>query len=304
MSVRDVHASDEASLPIRDAVVHAAQSAHVSRIHAPPDSAGAGWQLPPYDARVFRPRASRYCVCVFAIDEGARLHAQLERMRPYAAVSDVVLADGGSTDGSSDDEALAPYGLRAVVVNRGARGLSVQMRMALAWALLEGYEGVIVMDGNNKDDPAAIPAFMQALDDGWDHVQGSRYMPGGRSVNMPWKRHLGVRLLHAPLISRAAGVRYTDTTNGFRAYSRRLLADPRVAPFRDVFRQYELHYYLAIRAARLGYRVRELSVTREYPRGKVPTKISGFRGELLVLRTLVAACLHRYDPERHAGSAR
>jgi len=101
----------------------------------------------------------------------------------------------------------------------------------------------------------------------------------------------------SPLLSLSAGVRYTDTTNGFRAYSRKLLEEPRVAPFREVFSGYELHYYLAIRAARLGYPVKELPVTRVYPdREPVPTKIEFVRGNLLVLRTLLAACPHRFDP--------
>ena len=57
---------------------------------------------------------------------------------------------------------------------------------------------------------------------------------GESSNNTPWERYWAVRLIHAPLISLAAGFHYTDTTNGFRAYSRRLLLDSRVAPFRHV----------------------------------------------------------------------
>jgi hypothetical protein len=153
------------------------------------------------------------------------------------------------------------------------------------------------MDGNNKDDPAALGRFVAALEAGVDHVQGSRFVPGGRAVRTPLGRWLGIRLLHAPLIRAASGFPYTDTTNGFRAYSRALLLDPRVLPFRACFDGYELHYYLAIRAARLGFRVAEVPVTRAYPAGvKTPTKIHGLRGNWLVLRTLLAACLHRYDP--------
>jgi hypothetical protein len=175
--------------------------------------------------------------------------------------------------------------------------------MALAFAMRRGYAGAIVIDGNDKDDPRAIPEFLRALDEGYDHVQGSRYIPGGRAINTPWSRHWGVKLIHAPLIGWASGFRYSDTTNGFRAYSRRLLLDPRVAPFRSVFMRYELHYYLAIRAARLGYKVCERPVTRAYPAsGTVPTKISKFRGNLLVLSTLFRACLGLYDPAgRGAG---
>jgi hypothetical protein len=58
-----------------------------------------------------------------------------------------------------------------------------------------------------------------------------------------------------------------------------------------------MHYYLAIRAARLGYRVKELPVTRAYPQGvPVPTKISPIKGNILVLKTLFKACLNHYNP--------
>jgi hypothetical protein len=161
----------------------------------------------------------------------------------------------------------------------------------------EGYDGMIVIDGNGKDDVAAIPRFIELLDAGFDHIQGSRYIPGGQGINTPVSRTIGLRLLHAPLISLAARRRYTDTTNGFRAYSRRLLSDSRVRPLRDVFVGYELHYYLAIRAARLGFRCAETPVVRRYPdHGTTPTKISPIAGNLRVLVTLLEAVLGRFDP--------
>jgi dolichol-phosphate mannosyltransferase len=244
-----------------------------------------------------RPRRTRYCACVFVLNEGERIRTQLTRMRPYAALLDIIVADGGSTDGALDDATLRANDVRGVLVKTGPGRLSAQMRMALAFAMREGYEGVVVIDGNNKDDPSAIPQFIDALDRGVDHAQGSRYVPGGKAINTPLARHFGVMLLHAPAISLAAGKRYTDTTNGFRAYSRRLLLDPRVAPFREDFVGYELHYYLAIRAARLGYTCVELPVTRAYPdHGATPTKISGVRGNMRVLATLARACLGLYNP--------
>ena len=254
-------------------------------------------QVPAYTVDEFAPRRARHCVAIFVINEDGRLLAQLDRMKPLAGQVDVLLADGGSTDGSTERARLAEKGVRVLLTKTGPGRLSAQMRMAFDYALGAGYEGIITMDGNDKDDPAAIPRFVKALDEGCDHVQGSRFVAGGEAVNTPWSRLLGIKLLHAPLISVAARRRYTDTTNGFRAYSRRLLEDPRVAPFRDVFSRYELHYYLAIRSARLGYRVTEVPVRRAYPReGKTPTKISPLRGNLLVLSTLAKACLHRFDP--------
>jgi dolichol-phosphate mannosyltransferase len=265
--------------------------------HFSPCDGQPSWAVPVFTATAFRPRKARYAVCVFVLNEGQRLLAQLGRMQAVAGTAELVVADGGSTDGATDPHRLRAAGVNTLLVKTGPGRLSAQMRMALAYCCARGYEGVIVMDGNNKDDPAAIPRFAEALDHGWDHVQGSRFVPGGRAVRTPWARLLAIRGLHAPLVSLSAGFRYTDTTNGFRAYSRKLLTDARVAPFRDCFRGYELHYYLAIRAARLGFRVKEIPVTRAYPaHGQAPTKIHGLRGNLGVLKTLLAACAHRFDP--------
>jgi dolichol-phosphate mannosyltransferase len=253
--------------------------------------------VPLYRTTVFKPRQSVYAVCVFVLNEGDRIQRQLAAMHALQLDLDVIVADGGSTDGAVAPSYLAAHGVRALLVKTDAGALSAQMRMALSWCLDEGYAGIITIDGNAKDDVASIPLFSEALKAGVDHVQGSRYVAGGRGINTPLARHLGVRLLHAPLISAAAGTRYTDTTNGFRAYSRRLLLDPRVRPFRDVFVAYELHYYLAIRAGQLGFRVAEVPVTRSYPRsGIVPSKIRGFRGNMLVLQTLLRAVLGLYNP--------
>lgn len=254
------------------------------------------WEVPAFEVVPCGERTADYALCVFVLNEGERVREQVRTMHALRLPVDIIIADGGSTDGALDAPFLALHGVRALLIKRGPGALSAQMRMAFAWCLREGYAGIVTIDGNGKDDARAVPAFVAALRDGVDHVQGSRYVPGGAGVNTPTARHLGVTLLHAPLISMAAGTRYTDTTNGFRAYSRRFLVDDRVRPFRDVFTGYELHYYLAIRAGRLGFGVRELPVTRSYPQGMVPSKIRGWRGNVAILRTLWRAVRGAYDP--------
>jgi glycosyltransferase involved in cell wall biosynthesis len=254
-------------------------------------------EVPAFQDFTFAARRSNYAVCVFVLNEGERIRRQLSVMRPYASTVDVVVADGGSTDQALDPDYLISCGVSALLVKTGSGALSAQMRMGLHWCLERGYDGILTLDGNGKDDVSAIPNFVAALREGADHIQGSRYVRGGRGVNTPLVRHFGVTLVHAPLISLAARVRYTDTTNGFRAYSRRFLLDPRVDPFRHVFVGYELHYYLAIRAARLGFSVREIPVTRSYPRrGPLPSKIKGWTGNIQVLRTLLRAVAGAYNP--------
>lgn len=59
--------------------------------------------------------------------------------------------------------------------------------------------------------------------------------------------------------------------------------------------------YLSYRAPKLGYRCVESPTVRRYPKGEVPTKISGFKGNLSVLKVLVFACLGNYNPVVHGG---
>ncbi|WP_338289255.1 glycosyltransferase family 2 protein [Luteolibacter sp. LG18] len=253
---------------------------------------------PRYEVAWERPRARRWATCVFVINEGEKIRKQVRAMAAYAPLVDVIVADGGSTDGSLDGALMGDAGAKALLVKRGPGKLSAQMRMAFDYCLAEGYDGVVVIDGNGKDGLEAIPSMVELLENGFDHVQGSRFIPGGHHENTPRSRYLAVNFLHAPLISLASGFRYTDTTNGFRAYSRRLLTDREIGVFRPCFDRYQLHYHLAIKAAALGYRVIETPVSRVYPAtGKTPTKIKGFGGLFAVMRQLVETCMGKYDTD-------
>jgi dolichol-phosphate mannosyltransferase len=261
--------------------------------------AARGWQVPSFALHVLRERRTRYCVCIPVIDEGARLLAQLGRMQAggFTDQADVLLLDGGSTDGSTDPQALAALGVRALLVKMGPGGQSTQVRMGFAYALLEGYEGIVTVDGNGKDGVEAIPRFLASLDAGYDFVQGSRYLPGGRAIRTPLARTLAIHLLHVPVTRLASGFRYTDTTNGFRGHSRALLTDPRVQPFRDVFYSHEMLAYLSMRAPQLGFRTIEIPVVRGYSRdGQRQTTISPVRGSLRLLGILWKALRGEYNP--------
>jgi dolichol-phosphate mannosyltransferase len=254
-------------------------------------------EVPVYRVDLARPKTTRVCVVIPVLNEGERIGRLLSRMRALdiAAQADVIIVDGGSKDGSLSDDRLAA--VRAVLVKTGPGKLSAQLRCAYDFVLKEGYAGVVTIDGNDKDDPDAIPAFLAALAQGYDMVQASRFIPGGVEEHTPWTRRLAIRLIHAPVLSLASGFDWTDTTQGFRAYSRRLLEDPAVDIFRDVFSTYELLAYLNYRAPRLGYRCVELPTARRYPKGeKTPTKIAPFRGEFDLLATLAKVCLGRFDP--------
>lgn len=256
--------------------------------------------VPDFTLTEFVPKKSGYCLLIPVINEDGRLAAELARAQKAGVpdVVDIAICDGGSTDGSTVPEALQKAGVRALLVKTGPGRQGAQLRTGIWWALQQGYDGVVTVDGNNKDSVENVPRFLQKLAEGYDFVQGSRFVKGGLAVNTPLMRLLAVRAIHAPVISMAAGSRFTDTTNAFRAYSRRYLEHPQVQPLRDVFVGYELLAYLSVRAGQLGLRCCEVPVARVYPKtGKTPTKIKGMQGNLDLLKVLFAAARGAYGPE-------
>jgi dolichol-phosphate mannosyltransferase len=108
---------------------------------------------------------------------------------------------------------------------------------------------------------------------------------------------LAVKIFHAPLITLTAMHQFTDTTNAFRAYSKKYLMHPLVQPLRDVFMTYELLAYLSVRASQLRLKVIEVPVTRAYPKGeKTPTKISFFKGNYNLMKILFKNLVGLYKP--------
>jgi dolichol-phosphate mannosyltransferase len=255
-----------------------------------------GGDVPLFTPVVLRPRASRFCVLVTVIDEGSRLAHQLERMRAQMSAIDVIVCDGGSTDGSTDSDRMRAAGVRTLLITRQRERFSSSLRVGFQYALSEGYDGVITVDGNDKDGVDAIPRFIEKLQAGFDFVQGSRFLPDGAHEHTPWSRYLAIRLLHVPIVRRISRFPYTDTTNGFRAHSARLLRDPRLQLFRPLFDGYELPFYIAIRAPRIGLRVAELPVARRYPPGEVPTKIPPIHGPIELLAVLARIARNQFDP--------
>lgn len=257
------------------------------------------WQVPAYAVTFYSARSLPWCVVVPVINEGERIGRLLARMAALGIprIADILIVDGGSIDGSLDVARLQAQGVRGLLVKTGPGKLSAQLRCAYAFAMDQGYEGVVTIDGNDKDDPQPIAQFIGAMRDGVDFVQASRFVPGGVAENTPLVRTLAIRLLHAPLLSLFSGQRWTDTTQGFRAYRRAVLIDPRLAVFRDIFVCYELLAYLSCRVPQLGYRCKELPTTRRYPAsGKVPTKISGLRPLIDLMKTLIRACMGGFNP--------
>ncbi len=178
-----------------------------------------------------------------------------------AIVGHTFVVDDGSTDGGP---ALA-LAAGATVISLGRnRGVGAAIRAGLDAARAAGCEIGVVMAASGKDRPEELLDLVAALDAGADYAQGSRFLAGGASVNLPFVRGL---LIHGfTLMFRLlTGFNGTDVTNGFRAYRLALLDDPRVRIHQQWLDRYELEYYVHWKAITLGYRVVEVPVSKTYP---------------------------------------
>ena len=174
----------------------------------------------------------------------------------------------GINDGSTDKgpEILRAHGI--TVLDQPRLGVGASIKRAIRFAIDENYDILVVMAGNNKDDPAEISRLLAPIiEDRLDYVQGSRFLPGGSSPHLPPFRLFSIKLLSF-LFRLYSGHRVTDLTNGFRAYRLSLFKDPEINPWQDWLDGYELEYYIHWKAYTGGYRVGEVPVTKTYPASK------------------------------------
>ena len=245
-----------------------------------------------------RQRCTKFAVVIPVLNQGQTILAQLKRMLDTNCPGDIILSDGGSQDGSTELNGLSELGVRSLLVT-SQPGLGAALRHGIRYALEEGYEGVITVDGNGKDGVEAIPRFVELLDEGYDFVQGSRFVAGGECQNTPLDRYLGIRWFIAPLMSFASGFRFTDPTNGFKGLSRALLSDPRMALLRAELCSFNFQFYLNYRAPLLGFKVLEVPVSRVYPKfGPTPTKIVGLRHRTKLVAEFLRTIMGFYNPPR------
>lgn len=256
--------------------------------------------VPKFECIEYSERKKDYVVLIPIINEGNRIIKELTRAaeNKVSDYADIVICDGGSTDGCTEESKLKKLHVNTLLVKQDTGKQGAQLRMGIWWALERGYKGIITVDGNNKDSIEDVPHFIEKLKEGYDLIQGSRFVKGGKAINTPFIRMVSVKLIHAPIISLTAHQRFTDTTNAYRAYSRRYLMDERVQPLRDIFVTYELLAYLSVRATQIGMRACEIPVTRAYPKkGKTPTKISFFKGNSELMSILLKNAKGAYNPK-------
>ena len=234
---------------------------------------------------------NKVLVCPPVYNEKVKVKSVIERFLNSSVYQkvDYLIIDDASDDGTT--EIVQSYAARGVKTVRHAehKGVGGAVRTAIEYALEHRYEVLVIMAGNDKDNPDEISAVIDPiLTGGFDFVQGSRYLQGNQSMGaMPYYRRIATQL-HPWLMSLIIGTKVTDSTNGFRAIRVSILSDPRIDWRQPWLKGYELEPYLLYKAIVLKYRFKEVAVTKIYPPKKLGyTKMRPLLGWWSILRPLV-----------------
>ncbi len=201
-------------------------------------------------------------VVIPTYNERDNLPAIEAALREHAPGTHLAVVDDGSPDGTgaiADRLAATRPGEVHVLHRPEKQGLGTAYVAGFRRALELGYSRVVQMDCDFSHDPAAVPSLLAGLDEGQgaDLAVGSRYVPGGGTVNWGVIRALVSRAGSA--YARAVlGLRYRDLTAGFKAWRREALE---AIPLERVAAQgYCFQIEMTYRAHLLGLRIREVPI--------------------------------------------
>lgn len=225
-------------------------------------------------ALVMASRSPTISVVIPTLNEAKNLPLVLPRLPEI--VTEVILVDGLSTDGTVDVALQLCPDIRIITESRRGKGL----------ALRRGFEAatgdiIVMLDADGSADPEEIPFFVGALLSGVDFAKGSRFLQGGGTSDMVWYRRLGNRLFVA-LVRVLFGGQYSDLCYGYNAFWRRVL------PLLDLNAEgFEIETLMNVRALHAGLHIAEVP-SFEKRRVTGESNLRTFPDGWRVLRTIFA----------------
>jgi dolichol-phosphate mannosyltransferase len=201
-------------------------------------------------------------VCIPTYNERDNLEGIVQAVLAADARTEVLVVDDNSPDGTGDlADTLAARESRVHVLHRARKeGLGRAYLAAFAWALKGPYAFILEMDADWSHPPRYLPELLDRAEAGADLVLGSRYVPGGGTVNWGWLRRLISR--GGSLYARTVlGLPVRDLTGGFKCFRRRVLEALDLAAVHST--GYAFQIELTYRAFRNGFRVEEMPIVFE-----------------------------------------
>jgi glycosyltransferase involved in cell wall biosynthesis len=208
-------------------------------------------------------RPLRTLVIVPAFNEEAALPAVLDELAEIVPDFTVVVVDDGSEDGTARVAQAHGATVLQLPFNLGIGGA---LRAGFRYAARHGYDRALQFDADGQHDASEISPLVAELDRGVDMVIGSRFADRTRDYQVGHVRAGAMSVLRFA-IRQLAGRRFTDTSSGFRGFSR-----PMIEYFADY---YPADYLETVEALLLacanGFRVEEVPVQMHQRQGGRPS---------------------------------
>jgi len=203
---------------------------------------------------------------------------------------EVILVDGTSTDATVSEARRLRPDITVIGQTRRGKGSA----LACGFAAAAG-DFIVMIDADGSNDPGEIPNFVSALKEGADFAKGSRFLPGGGSLDISIVRRFGNFWLNK-IVNVLYGTRYTDLCYGYNAFRRECLEvmaldagdaealDDEIMKWGDGF---EVETLINVRIAKAGLRVTEVPSLETHRRFGA-SNLNSFSDGLRVLRTIHA----------------
>uniref|UniRef100_A0A832I594 Glycosyltransferase family 2 protein n=1 Tax=Eiseniibacteriota bacterium TaxID=2212470 RepID=A0A832I594_UNCEI len=221
----------------------------------------------------------RIAALIPAYQAAAHLGEVLLRLAALPEPPEVLVVDDGSRDGTGEVARRLGARVHAFAGNRG-KGAA----LLAGFALLADRDAVVTLDADGQHPPESLPRFVAAAEAGADLVIGARE----RTPDMPAARRFANAFASA-WASALAGQRLADSQCGYRLYRREVLARTPLTPGR-----FEFETEVAVRAARLGFRIASVPIPTVY--GEERSQIHTLRDVPRIVGTLARLGLEGIAP--------
>lgn len=204
-------------------------------------------------------KRERGLVIIPTYNEAENIQRVVRGVFDQALPLDILVVDDASPDGTAAlVESMMAEEERVHLLKRsGKYGLGSAYIDGMNWALDREYTSVFEMDADLSHDPRYLPELFWSLKE-HDVVLGSRYVQGVNVVNWPMMRLLlsWFANIYARIVT---GLPVYDSTSGFKGFRREVLEALDLDKVRSD--GYSFQIEMVFRAWKMGYSVKELSIT-------------------------------------------
>ena len=207
--------------------------------------------------------------------------------KPHGVIDEVLVVTDGNTDNTAGEAKAAGA---TVIEYKERKGVGFAIRAGIDYAAKNGFDLCCIMGGDNQDEPNEIPRLLAKLDEGYDFVLGSRYIPGGATTHQPLFRFVTTKV-YSIFFSIMTLKWLSDASNGFRLFKTSMCNQMKL--WNPALDGYELEPYLLFEAE-TRFKCAEAPVTKHYHLKQSFSKMKPFVDWWKIIKPVLKARLGLY----------